>query len=202
MASESEHQARGPLLAISPPSDIVLDVARAVGTDGLAAARKRIAAAAGAAAPAGTDAAFSAPFAARSAAASRSTDEAASADTFRKFEAVVLQTFVQAMLPEEASTVYGEGFAGDMWKSMMATQLADAIAERGGIGIAGSLAAAHYRDGDTVMPIGPVSDPAVTAETDRQALLSTALVQEFQRQLAQSIAGPGSGGQSSTAWAE
>ena len=202
MAAESEHRVRGPLLAISPPSDIVLDVARAVGTEGLDAARKRLASVSGTAAPGATDAAFSASFAgnARAAAASRGADEAASADTFRKFEAVVLQSFVQAMLPEDAATVYGEGFAGDMWKSMMATQLADALAERGGIGIASSLAAAHYRDGDTVVPIGPVTDLKVNAEKDRQTLLSTALVQEFQRQLTQSIAGPESGGEASTAW--
>lgn len=174
-------------MAISPPSDIVLDVARAVGTDGLDAARRNLATQSGA-----TDGAFSATLSGTggNAAASRAAEAASVPDTFRKFEAVVLQTFVQAMLPEDAKAVYGEGFAGDMWKSMMATQLADALAERGGIGIARSLAAAHYRDGEAVVPVGPVSDAAVSAETDRKKLLSTAMVQEFQRQLTQSIAGP------------
>jgi Rod binding domain-containing protein len=184
-------------LAISPPSDIVLDVARAVGPDGLDAARQRLATRSGASAS-GADATFSLSFSgsARSAAASRTADAAAGADTFRKFEAVVLQSFVQAMLPKEASAVYGEGFAGDMWKSMMATQLADALAARGGIGIAASLATAHYRDGDTVVPVGQVSDATVSAEADSRKLLSTALVQEFQRQLTQSIAGPEAGADS------
>lgn len=185
-------------MAISPPSDIVLDVARAVGADGLNAARQRLATLSGAAAAGTTDAAFSASLATRASAAgaSRAADPVQETDTFRKFEAVVLQTFVQAMLPQEAQAVYGEGFAGDMWKSMMVTQLADALAARGGIGIASSLAAAHYRNGETVVPVGPVSDAAVTAETDRQKLLSTALVQEFQRQLTQSIAGPQPGSDS------
>jgi Rod binding protein. len=177
-------------LAISPPSDIVLDVARAVGTEGLNAARQRLATLSGTTAAGTTDAAFSTTLSARATGATRTADPVQTADTFRKFEAVVLQTFVQAMLPEDAEAVYGEGFSGDMWKSMMATQLADALAERGGVGIAKSLASAHYRTGETVVPVGPVSDPAVTAEADRQKLLSTALVQELQRRLTQSIAGP------------
>ncbi len=187
-------------MAISPPSDVVLDVARAVGPDGLDAARQRLASVTGVSAS-GNDATFSASFAvgARSAGASRAADATAGQEAFRKFEAVVLQTFVQAMLPQEASAVYGEGFAGDMWKSMMASQLADALAARGGIGIAESLASAHYRDGDRVVAVGAVSDPEVTAETDRQQLLSTALVQEFQRQLTQSIAGPDAGDESTMA---
>ncbi len=34
---------------------------------------------------------------------------------------MVLQTFIQNMLPKNTEGVYGEGLSGDMWKSMMPT---------------------------------------------------------------------------------
>ena len=47
-----------------------------------------------------------------------STDETAP-KSYANFEAMVLQTFIQTMLPKDAEAVYGKGMAGDMWKSMM-----------------------------------------------------------------------------------
>ena len=49
------------------------------------------------------------------------------------FEAVVLRTFVEAMLPEDG---FGEGTAGHMWRGQMADALADTLARGGGVGIA------------------------------------------------------------------
>ena len=49
---------------------------------------------------------------------------------------MVLQTFIQNMLPKDGEAVYGKGMAGDMWKSLMAEKMAQVMAERGGIGIA------------------------------------------------------------------
>jgi len=63
-----------------------------------------------------------------------------SADAYKKFEAVVLEQFVQHMLPKDSSVIFGEGTAGDMWKGLMAQHLGDAIVKGGGIGIAGQLA--------------------------------------------------------------
>ena len=60
----------------------------------------------------------------------------ATAEPFRKFEAFILQTFFQELLPENTESVFGKGFAGDVWKSMMAEKLADVVAKSGGIGIA------------------------------------------------------------------
>ncbi len=57
-------------------------------------------------------------------------------ESYRKFEAMVLQTFIQNMLPKDAGAFYGKGMAGDMWKSLLAEKMADVMAERGGIGIA------------------------------------------------------------------
>lgn len=178
-------------MAISPPSDIVLDVARAVEPSGLDAARAALARRVGATAPAGTDAAFSVGNPAAYG-ATRGPDPTGQADAFKKFESVVLQTFVQNMLPKDAEQVYGKGLAGDMWKSMMAGKIADVMTERGGIGIASHLLADHYVEGKTVKSIGPVSRGPERTEEDRQAALSDALVQELQRKAANTLRDSGS----------
>lgn len=53
-----------------------------------------------------------------------------------RFEALVLQNFIEAMLPDDASSVYGEGLPGEMWKSMMSEKIAEEFASQGGLGIA------------------------------------------------------------------
>lgn len=67
----------------------------------------------------------------------------ASGDVYRKFEAFILQTFVETMLPKESEEVFGKGTAGGVWKSMLAEQLGNQLAKGKGIGIARQLAAAH-----------------------------------------------------------
>jgi flagellar protein FlgJ len=62
---------------------------------------------------------------------------------YRKFEAFVLQTFIESMLPRGSAVNFGKGVAGDVWRSMMAEQLGSAVAKSGGVGIAKFLAAAH-----------------------------------------------------------
>jgi Rod binding domain-containing protein len=64
-------------------------------------------------------------------------------EVYRKFEAFVLQTFVETMLPKESEEVFGKGTAGGIWKSMLAEQLGAQLAKGKGIGIARQLAAAH-----------------------------------------------------------
>ncbi|MGU3476734.1 rod-binding protein [Methylobacterium sp. D48H] len=60
-----------------------------------------------------------------------------------QFEAFVLQSFVESMLPQGASAVFGKGNAGSIWKSMLAEQLGAQLARAGGIGIARMIDAAH-----------------------------------------------------------
>ena len=74
------------------------------------------------------------------------TDKSAH-DAFRKLEAFVLQTFVQAMLPKNATMTYGKGAAGDIWKSMMAEKLGAQLAGSDQIGLATRLAAAAILPG-------------------------------------------------------
>ena len=64
-------------------------------------------------------------------------------EVYRKFEAFILQTFVETMLPKESEEVFGKGTAGGVWKSMLAEQLGAQLAKGKGIGIAKQLASAH-----------------------------------------------------------
>ncbi|WP_416186596.1 rod-binding protein [Fulvimarina uroteuthidis] len=54
----------------------------------------------------------------------------------QQFEAFALRSFVESMLPSEATNFFGAGTAGNIWRSMMAEQLGNQLARGGGIGIA------------------------------------------------------------------
>jgi Rod binding domain-containing protein len=105
-------------------------------------------------------------------------DTDATPTAFRKFEAMVLQSFLQSMLPSENEAVYGEGLAGDMWRSMMAEQIAGVMAERGGIGIADRILATHYdRMAEQGQPDAAASEIAIESalhEARRMALQQAA----------------------------
>jgi len=171
-------------LAISPPSDIILDVAQAVGKPDLEAARARLA---DASAARRAGAAFSlsetAPGFSSRAGAGRGSDGPAAPrkQSFVQFESMILRNFVETMLPKETEAVYGKGLAGDMWKSLMAEQIADVMAERGGIGISERLLGDFYMDGDRKVPVAGVSRGAEHEALNTQSMLSEALVQEIQR---------------------
>jgi Rod binding domain-containing protein len=70
-------------------------------------------------------------------------------DAAQKFEAFVLQSFIQEMMPDTAEGVYGAGISGDFWKSMMSEKIAEQVAERGSVGIADYVRAGH------VAPVRP-----------------------------------------------
>ncbi len=59
---------------------------------------------------------------------------------YEQFEASVLRNFVEGMLPKSAANVYGEGTAGNVWRSMQADFMSQELAKSGGIGIAATLA--------------------------------------------------------------
>nr|WP_292559494.1 rod-binding protein [Mesorhizobium sp.] len=179
-------------MAISPPSDIVMDVARAADPADIETARAALAKRVGGAA--GTFSLDTAASVDAGSILSRATADKAAAATdpankFKKFEAMVLQTFIQNMLPKDTEGVYGKGLAGDMWKSQLAERVADVMAERGGIGIAKSMLADHYLEGKRVVPVGPVSGGLEKTEIDQQNSLSTSLVHQLQRKAAGSMTG-------------
>jgi hypothetical protein len=58
---------------------------------------------------------------------------------YRKFEAFILQMFVESMLPKDAADVFGKGTAGTVWRSMLAEQISNEMAKGNGVGIAKQL---------------------------------------------------------------
>jgi hypothetical protein len=165
-------------LALANAGDLILDVVRAADPSAVEAARTRLAAFATTSAGARFDAPSPAP---QNPAAKPATPEA-----FVRFEAMVLQTFIQNMLPDDTESVYGAGMAGEMWQSMLAEQLGATMARRGGIGIAERVLGNHYVTGpdDTKTPVQGVSADPDRPALDEQLLLSAALIHEIQRRAA------------------
>ncbi len=139
-------------MSITPPSDIVMDVARAADPARYQEAAAKLsqpgdpAAFASAAAEAARDAGYSLhmPIDARGALTSLKNDTTlkGGADPYRKFEGQVLAQFIETMLPDKSEAVYGKGNTGNLWKSMLADQIGQQIAKSGGIGIARMLESA------------------------------------------------------------
>ena len=147
-------------MAISPPSDILLDVASAADPVKLRAATARLAKLA--ADPAASDDGFRKALAAarphptppRARASPRASalpptggptltrPMTHSKDVYQKFEAVLLQNFVESMLPKD-DDAFGDKNTAGAYRSMMAEQLASQIAKAGGIGIAKAVEHAH-----------------------------------------------------------
>lgn len=142
-------------MAIDPASDIVLEVARAADPARAAAVTRRLNAladptadftaaldAAPSSAPASPQAAGAPDMRSRLAAIGAGKgDRTAAAQV--QFEAVLLNSFVSEMLPKDAPAAYGQGYAGDMWRSMLADQVSRQIANSGALGIGRRLFATH-----------------------------------------------------------
>lgn len=124
-------------MAIAPPSDLVLDVVRAadpVERSAAAGKLQRLAAtgyADGSGFRSAIDDTMSSTFRSSGSAGANGGKSPA-----EKFEALVLHQFVETMLPDDAGNVFGEGATGEIWKSMLAEQVANQMAASGGIGIA------------------------------------------------------------------
>ena len=103
---------------------------------------------------------------------------------FVNFEAMVLQNFVQAMLPDNAEEVYGKGLSGEMWQSMMAEKIAQQVARHGGIGIADRLAKDYLvQDGKKLAITGTVDVNEVVSE-DQSNALAKLMLHRVQRDFA------------------
>lgn len=165
-------------MAISPISDIVLEVTRAADPAAYRTAAARLRELAGTA-PSETFEEISGspgprnppaphlPFDPARALVRLRSGEAMAAprsDPYERFEAFVLQIFVQSMLPKDDSALYGSGTAGEIWKSMLARGLGTELARSGGIGIADMLSAAA--DGDDGRSAAPA---AITRDSEANA---------------------------------
>ena len=146
-------------------SDILVDAMKAADPQLAAEARLKLQKLSAASNAASADAP---KFSAEVSAANRRTSVKESPEqVLQKFESVVLSTFVQAMMPKEASSVYGEGLSGDMWKAQMAEKIGEQLAKNGGLGIADRLLKSYEVEGETVKPIAGLSDPALAVSQTR-----------------------------------
>lgn len=172
-----------------------MDVARAVEPEALEVARARLMAIVDKVA--GT-AGFEVPESLAGMRGVTATDRGQAPEAFQKFEAMVLQTFLQSMLPQDAESVYGKGIAGDMWKSFLAQELGQQMAKAGGIGIADRVLGDYYMAQDQRVPVGGIDgDPQETERADTQSLLSVAMIHEIQRNIMRNVvdlAGDATGG--------
>ncbi len=143
-------------MTFNPRSDVVQEVLSAADPQRASLAAERLAAL-GAGAPAGDfaadlerAAAAAAPppppgglSNARAALAAMPDAPDAAAHAKVEFEAMMLNSFVGELLPKDSSAVFGEGAAGDMWRSMLSEQISHQIAKSGALGLSRRLFATH-----------------------------------------------------------
>jgi flagellar protein FlgJ len=136
-------------MTIQPPSDIVLEVAQSADPSRLVRAMEKLKAP-------GAEAAFADALGAVQLQAPSNSGNVAgrlaaldwpagaggmsSSDPYQKLEEFLLQSFVQAMLPE-AKAIFGRGTSASVYKSMLAEHLAEQVVRAGGIGVSAMLAA-------------------------------------------------------------
>lgn len=181
-------------MAINPPSDLVMDVARAADPQAYRMAAERLrapsASATMVASAAGgltrdNFASFSDSLAAGISV--RPNAQNAANPAYRKFEAFMLQSFVQSMFTSDTSATFGKGIAGEYWKSMMAEAMANKMADGGGVGIAKLLeeqAARNWRaDAPTTLALGDVIDNL--GDHVSENAVSKDIVHGFERKLIQ-----------------
>jgi peptidoglycan hydrolase FlgJ len=70
----------------------------------------------------------------------------------------MLNSFVSELLPKDTGEVFGQGMAGEMWRSMLAEQVSTQIAKSGKLGLARRLFATH----DVGLHPGRVGEAAKT----------------------------------------
>ena len=102
-------------------------------------------------------------------------------ETYQRFEAMILQNFIGSMLPKDSEQLYGKGTAGEIWKSMMAEQLGNALAKGGGIGIAARMMGDRFSSG-----LSPESADVIGSNVSNRA---AGLINEIQKQILADIAG-------------
>jgi peptidoglycan hydrolase FlgJ len=138
-------------LAISPASDLVLDVARAADPQKANATTKVLAAATGdvssdfvaALDRLPSSAALPSGMSYKNPVASVTAKQTPARKAEIGLESMLLKSMIDQMLPKEASDVYGAGVAGDVWKSMLSEKIAEQIAKSGALKIGERLFATH-----------------------------------------------------------
>jgi hypothetical protein len=137
------------LMSLAPSTDLVLEVSRAADPSRAAAVVDKLnaLASAGAQSPADFAAALNSvaaeappPATSSAVAAPRAASPLSREEKARhQLESVFLSQFIGEMLPKDAQSAFGQGYAGDMWRQMLAERVADQMAASGRLGIASRL---------------------------------------------------------------
>jgi peptidoglycan hydrolase FlgJ len=145
-------------MAFNPRTDVIMEVLSAADPSRVSLAAQRLSALAGSNPPgsdfstdleraANSAASIPAPLGNAADARSRLAELPGAPDKLgqakTQFEAMMLSSFVGELLPKDASSVFGKGTAGDMWRSMLAEQVSLEIAKSGKLGLARRLFATH-----------------------------------------------------------
>jgi len=143
-------------MSFNPKSDVILDVLKAADPSRASVAAERLAAiGVGMAPPADfsaslneADASIRQSAAAGFANARAHLVQAAGAPIRTRrveteFEAMAIGPFINEILPKATSGLFGGGAASDMWRSMLADEIARQIAKSGALGLSRRLFATH-----------------------------------------------------------
>ena len=132
-------------MTIQPVSDIILDVANAADPARAAAAKQRLAEAAGgyfthlfSNTSHSNDHSWSDVSRARffSDTSGRASSGAGTSDDAKRgLETLIAKMLIETMLPKESEASFGKGTAGNVWRSMMADRLAEDLTRGSGLGI-------------------------------------------------------------------
>ena len=104
-------------------------------------------------------------------------------EVLQKFESVVLSTFVQAMMPKNAESVFGEGLSGDMWKAQMAEKIGEQLAKSNALDLADRFLKSYQTDGENIQPISGLHDPALAVPQARAQDGALQFLQELERSI-------------------
>ena len=131
-------------MSLAPSTDLVLEVSRAADPTRASAVRDKLAALSTGGPEAGDG--FQAALGAAAGAATRPTPRPSAMVSSqgplspakkaqRMLESAFLSQFIEEMLPKDTPSAFGEGYAGEMWRSMLAQRIADQVAASGRLGV-------------------------------------------------------------------
>jgi hypothetical protein len=157
-------------VSINPPTDIILDVARAADPIKSLAVTERLARLAGVAplsnpgfaqalgglGPSSADLLSQLEFSSAPPAPANAPLDARG-KAYKGLEELVLRNLVETMLPKDAEAVFGAGTAGDIWKSMLADQLAAQLSKNIDLGLAKAAAARGHSEAPTPAGTHPIN---------------------------------------------
>ena len=166
-------------MAVEFPSDIVFDVVRAADPAQAQKVAHRLSA--------GADAAATARSVAETSRLERAGGPSDVQSAAKEFEALLVGEMIGDMMGDAEESYFGGGFAGGVWKSMMAQQIAAVMVERADFGVASVINGYFTQAGEAIEPVPGISSAEhAPAETRaRDAALSTAgqLDRDFVRDL-------------------